>query len=181
VNKNALPLKAAVVKYAVFSLRHVLVAVEPSFQAHDVWSMSASRYQYEWEIKQSMEDLYREMRKYKHQNGGLPAMGGENKWRAEYFPNYFSFVVPKKMEASALRWIERKLPFAGLATCDPYMILVRRPRRIHKGRAPLKRCSMVARWMARSLADTMAMHIRAEEFRALQVVMPPSPSETPPS
>jgi hypothetical protein len=160
MNSNALDIKSAVVYHAVMGLRHVLVSVEPSFQSHDVWSMTSSRRQHEWEIKRSMGDLRHELDKFKHNNGGL-VKAAELDWRRDSVPNYFTFVVLKEMEEKALIWINNNLPFAGMSVFDKDLAptgsvrSVKSPQLIHSKKASLKQCSKVARWMAVSLADLM--------------------------
>jgi hypothetical protein len=155
MNSNALALKSAVVRHAVYDLKHVLVTVEPCFQSHDVWSMSKARRQYEWEIKQSIADLRREASKYKHKNGGLIGHALVD-WQRENLPNYFNFVVPKDISEKAGTWIAEHMPFAGLIAFDGVFITVlRKAQLLHASRAPVRRCARVARWMAVTVADLM--------------------------
>ena len=147
MNSNALPIKAAVVRHVVYHMRHVLVAIEPSFQAHDVWSMSSARREYEWEIKQHMSDLRREKNKPKHRFGFDPFTG----------PNHFYIVVPECIEVDAKKWLAKHMPFAGFAVLRAHGLfeIVTPAPLLHKRRADLKRCSKVARWTSVTLADLM--------------------------
>jgi hypothetical protein len=159
VNSNAIPLKAAVVSHAVYKMRHVLVAVEPSFQAHDVWTMSAARREYEWEIKQHMGDLRREKDKPKHRFLLTPSP-----W--EGYPNYFYIVVPESIEVDAKKWLAKYMPYAGFAVSRTHLqileIMQKAPL-LHSHRASLKRCSIVAHWMSVTLADLMKSRANIED------------------
>lgn len=151
MNSNALHIKGAVARFAVFDLKHVLVAIEPSFSSHDVWTMSAARRQYEWEVKQSIADLRREAKKWKHRSGHILRPQFADGW-----PNKFYIVVPKALGTKADKWITANLPYAGLALVEGATVtVVRDAALLHKGKADLKRCSRVARWMAVTVADLM--------------------------
>jgi hypothetical protein len=161
MNNNALPIKAAVVRFAVEHLRHVLVSVEPSMQAHDVWSMAASRRSYEWEIKQSISDLYREKQKPKHRF----RLAADTGWGfGAHATNYFYIVIPEPLAEKATTWINRELPYAGIAIFKttetgvsvPYVEISKRAQLLHKNRVAPKDLAMCARWMAVTLADLMA-------------------------
>lgn len=165
MNSNALPIKAAVVRFAVEHLRHVLVSVEPSMQAHDVWSMAASRRSYEWEIKQSMSDLYREKEKPKHRCGYLI---GAMEWNTSV--NYFYIVIPELLAGKATAWIERELPYAGIAVVKTpfgavpytYVEIQKKAPLLHKKRVLPRDLAKCARWMAVTLSDLMSF--RAAKF-----------------
>lgn len=164
MNRNALDIKQAIVHHVVQRLNHVLVAVEPSMQAHDVWSMSKARYQYEWEVKRSLADLRREKEKYKHRDGGMEEHAKVDSFYSRTMPNFFTIVVPEVLASDAIAYIEKtpELHYSGLAVLKdgrkgPFLETVRKPSRIHKERAPLKRCSQVARWMSVTLCDLMGM------------------------
>ncbi len=150
-------MKAAVVSLAVERLRHVLVSVEPSMQAHDVWSMSAARMAYEWEIKQSMSDLYREKQKPKHRCGYLV-----NGLEYNQSVNYFYIVVPESFAAAATKWVERELPYAGIGVFKQvgnprycFIEIQKRAVRLHKHRVFPRQLATCARWMAVTLCDLM--------------------------
>lgn len=168
MNANALPIKSAVARFAVFQLKHVLVAIEPSFSSHDVWSMSKARRQYEWEVKQSMDDLRREAHKWKHERGEMAAGGNTLAAAYHHFPNYFYIVVPKAIADKADAWVSENLPYAGFAVADPLagqmeVNVVRQAQLLHKRRADLKRCSRVARWMAVSVVDLLEERTKVKE------------------
>ena len=158
MNNNALPIKAAVVRFAVEKLRHILVSVEPSMQAHDVWSMAASRRSYEWEIKQSISDLYREKQKPKHRFGRMT----DSSYGA-HATNYFYIVIPDVLAEKATVWIEREIPYAGIARFKisegsvpySYVEIQKRAQLLHKNRVPPRDLARCARWMAVTLSDLM--------------------------
>jgi len=159
MNSNALPIKSAVVTHAILKLRHIMVTVEPSFQAHDVWTMSMARKEYEWEIKQSMSDLRREIQKPKHK---IP----RDYWFGA--PNHFYVVVPESIEVPARKYVEEKIPYAGFAVVRTRGLdikyteldIVKRAPSLHSRKADLLRCARVSRWMAVTLEDLMRSHAK---------------------
>jgi len=165
VNNNALPIKAAVARYAVFQLKHIMVAIEPDFQSHDVWNLTKGRWQYEWEIKQSMSDLRREAEKWKHKSGQLvkPSFGHQY----GHWPNRFFIVVPLKIAVKAQGWLFANLPYAGLLSVDKNNALTQLlpAQLLHRERANLHRCAKVARWMASSVADLLEDRVIKDRVR----------------
>jgi hypothetical protein len=144
--QNALEVKAIILSYARFDLRHLYVCTEiDSGVAQfrwDVGSVNKKGFVYEWEIKVDIGDFRKEFQKPKKWYGTEKHayyLSGDKSNNYIKVPNFFVFVFCKSLEKFNNEIVKIVPEKYGIGYAekvkrgfvDPYIRFVRRPKLLH--------------------------------------------------
>lgn len=104
--KKADELKINVIAYWRFNRGCPIVAIEYNWRHSDVQAVTRAGMVIETEVKTTLHDLKRDMKKPKHH-----AMANRLEWVPAH---YFYFAVPTQLEVKAMEIIKETYPYAGL-------------------------------------------------------------------